>query len=155
MPSRLSTTSLYLPTKPVVTRAPTRQWQTLWNWTHENPAPPPQTATLTLTPLLPYQFSPPNTLGERVAALPSNNNLDAWRDTHKLVFAPLPGRLYLLNGKEQLLRVAYQYTHDNGAVTRFISKVTYNTARVLTYLHTLHTSYPLYYFWKEQDLVAL
>ena len=152
---RLSTTSLYPPTEPVVTRAPTRQWQTLWNWTHENPAPAPhQTATLTSTPLLPYEFTLPNALGEHIAALPSNNILDAWSDTHKLVFTPLPGKLYLHNGREQLLRVGYRYTHNNGSITRFIGKITYNTARVLTYLHTLHTSYPLYYFWKEQDLVA-
>ena len=153
-PSQLSTTSLYPPTEPVVTRAPTRQWQTLWNWSQANPAPP-QAATLTSTPLLPYQFSQPNALGERIAALPSNNTLDAWSDTHKLVFAPLPGRLYLPNGNEQLLRVGYRYTHDDGSITRFIGKITYNTARVLSYLHNLHTSYPLYYFWKEQDLVAL
>ena len=154
-PSRLSTTSLYPPTEPVVTRAPTRQWQTLWNWTHENPAPPPQTVTLTSTPLLPYQFTQLNALSERVTALPSNNVLDAWSDTHKLVFAPLPGRLYLPNSKEQLLRITYRYTHDDGSITRFIGKITYNTACVLAYLHTLHTSYPLYYFWEEQDLVAL
>ena len=154
-PSRLSTTSLYPPTEPVVTRAPTRQWQTLWNWSHENPAPTPtQAATLTSTPLLPYQFSQPNALGERIAALPSSNVLDAWSDTHKLVFAPLPGKLYLPNSNEQLLRVGYCYTHDDRSITRFIGKITYNTARVLAYLHTLHTSYPLYYFWKEQDLVA-
>ena len=91
---------------------------------------------------------------ERTAALPSTNVLDVWSDTHKLVFAPLPGKLYLPNGNEQLLRVGYRYTHDDGSITRFISKVTYNTARVLAYLHTLHRSYPLYYFWKEQDLVA-
>ena len=154
MPLHLSTTSLYPPTEPVVTRAPTRQWQILWNWTHENPAPPPQTATLTLTLLLPYQFTPPNALGECIAALPLSNALDAWSDTHKLVFTPLPRRLYLPNGKEQLLHVGYRYTHDDGSITRFIGKITYNTARVLAYLHTLHTSYPLYYFWKEQDLIA-
>ena len=153
-PLRLSTTLLYPPTEPEVTQAPTRQWQTLWNWTHENPAPPPQTATLSTTPLLPYQFSQPNALGERVTALPSSNALDAWSDTHKLIFAPLPGRLYLPNGREQLLCVRYHYTHDDGSITRFIGKITYNTARVLSYLHTLHTSYPLYYFWKGQDLVT-
>ena len=153
-PSRLSTTSLYPPTEPVVTRAPTRQWQTLWNWSHENPAPPPQTATLTSTPLLPYEFTQPNALSECVATLPSTNVLDVWSDTHKLVFVPLPGKLYLPNGNEQLLCVGYRYTHDDGSITRFIGKITYNTAHVLAYLHTLHTSYPLYYFWKEQDLVA-
>ena len=154
-PSHLSTTALYPPTKLVVTQAPARQWQTLWNWMHKNPAPPPQAATLTPTPLLLYQFTPPNALGERVTALPSSNALDTWSNTHKLVFAPLPGRLYLPNGREQLLHVAYRYTHDDGSITRFIGKVTYNTARILAYLHTLHTSYPLYYFWKEQDLIAL
>ena len=152
-PSRLSTTSLYPPTEPVVTQAPTRQWQTLWDWSQANPVPP-QTATLMSTPLLPYQFTQLNALGERIAALPSTNVLNAWSDTHKLVFAPLPGKLYLPNGNEQLLRVGYRYTHNDGSITRFIGKVTYNTARVLAYLHTLHTSYPLYYFWKEQDLVA-
>ena len=154
-PSRLSTTSLYPPTEPVVTRAPTRQWQTLWDWTQGNPVPTPaQAATLTSSSLLPYQFSQPNARGERIAALPSTNVLDAWSDTHKLVFAPLPGKLYLPNGNEQLLRVGYRYTHNDGSITRFIGKITYNTARVLAYLHSLHTSYPLYYFWKEQDLVA-
>ena len=152
-PLRLSTTSLYPPMEPVVTRAPTRQWQTLWNWSQANPAPP-QVATLTTTLLLPYQFSQPNALSERIAALPSANTLDAWSDTYKLVFAPLPGKLYLPNGNEQLLRVGYRYTHDDGSITRFIGKVTYNTARVLAYLHTLHTSYLLYYFWKEQDLIV-
>ena len=152
-PSRLSTTELYPPTEPVVTRAPTRQWQTLWNWSQANPAPP-QAATLTSTPLLPYQFSQPNALGERIAALPSSNALDVWSDTHKLVFTPLPGKLYLPNGNEQLLRIGYCYTHNDGSITHFISKITYNTACVLAYLHTLHTLYPLYYFWKEQDLVA-
>ena len=109
---------------------------------------------LSASPLLPYQFTPPNVLGERLAGLPTTGLLDVWSDTHKLVFAPLPGKLYLPNGKEQLLRIAYRYTHDDGSITRFIGKITYNTARVLTCLHTLHTSYLLYYFWKEQDLVA-
>ena len=121
---------------------------------NEHPAPPPQTATFTSTPLLPYEFTQPNALRERVTALPSTNVLDTWSDTHKLIFVPLPGKLYQPNGREQLLHVGYRYTHDDRSITRFIGKVTYNTARILAYLHTLHTLYLLYYFWKEQDLVA-
>ena len=131
----------------MVTRAPTRQWQTLWNWSQANPAPP-QAATLTSSPLLPYQFSQPTALGERIASPPSSNTLDAWSDTHKLVFTPLPGKLYLPNGNEQLLRVGYCNTHNVGSITRIINKVNYKTARGLTYLHTLHTSNPLHYLWK-------
>ena len=152
--SQLSTTSLYPPTEPVVTRAPTRQWQNLWTRFPTEHAPPPLSATLSASPLLPYQFTPPNTFGERVAGLPTTGLLNAWSDTHKLVFAPLPGKLYLPNGREQLLCVAYRYMHNDGSITRFIGKITYNTACILAYLHTLYTSYPLYYFWKEQDLVA-
>ena len=154
-PSRLSTTSLYLPTELVVTQAPTRQWQNLWTWFPMEPAPPPPSVTLSASPLLPYQFTLPNAFGERVTGLPTTGLLDTWSDTHKLVFAPLPGKLFLPNGQEQLLCVAYRYTHKDSSITRFIGKITYNTTRILAYLHTLHNSYPLYYFWKEQDLVAL
>ena len=153
-PSRLSTTSLYLPTELVVTQAPTRQWQNLWDWTHKHPAPPPQTATLPAPPLSLLHFTLPNALGEQTAGVPPTE-LDAWSDTHKLMFTPLPGKLYLPNGREQLLHIAYRYMHGDGSITHFIGKITYNTTRVLAYLHTLHTLYLLYYFWKGQDLVTL
>ena len=67
---------------------------------------------------------------------------------------PILGKLFNPNRTNRLLHVAYWYTHDDGSITRFIGKVTYNTACVLAYLHTLHTSYLLYYFWKEQDLIT-
>ena len=153
-PLRLSTTLLYPPTEPVVTQTPTRQWQTLWSRFPTEPALPPPSVTLSASPLLPYQLTLLNALGEQVAGFPTTGLSNLWSNTHKLVFAPLPGKLYLPNGREQLLRVAYRYTHDDGSITRFIGRITYNTTRVLAYLHTLHTLYLLYYFWKEQDLVA-
>ncbi|KAI1781955.1 hypothetical protein LXA43DRAFT_1069519 [Ganoderma leucocontextum] len=52
-------------------------------------------------------------------------------------------------------RVYYRYRFPGSrAIFRHSTTITAETAALLTWLHHLHPTYPIYYFWKDQDFVS-